>query len=1215
MADIRYFEEGYLEQGYFVYTADAQADISANAALSCDVEVVVAPQEASADLSVAATLDIQGGITFEAQSDMSAAFTPTLTANAQKTGEVLVITSFALTADFDLTKASDITLDTIVNLSLQADKLVDSTSDITSAFALSLDANKILEIQTDTTAQFALNTQAEKILETTSDMVASFALSLDANKILETTSDITSAFALSLDANKILETTSDMVASFAINADLGILKESIITLSAAFTPTLSANAQKNGEVLITPAFAFTADLGIIKPLSSNLSVQATQTVNISLTSEVIINADVFANCALSGNVNRNIDSAVSVVAQTTATGQRFRDIAQSSSAQFIITAQPERIVQASADLSTSVNITNALSVIAENVITLNAAFIPTLSANAQKNGEVLITPAFAFTANIGNIKQLASDLIAQTAQTVQVNLTTDATTDLNVIANSITTFERIRNVAQSSSAQFTANIDIGAIRTAQISMTPSFAPSITVQAQKTGEVLILSSATLGASLNTVFDNAADMSANGTLVNFTTFNPDNPDPNQDPSVIHGDSANLQTQTTVSVIVDVVREFDTAFTVSSTFVPDTAIVQEFTVNLDLQATIGNGLDYSIDLVGTPIAINENYALTYTTAGNGAVYIYSLPELTLYNTINGPGSAISPAPPWPRDVAINDNNLIVIGGPDVFGTNELRLYDIDGNLQWNYPEYGSKVAINSEFVYGASPTGSLPNTIAVVDIATGNLETSISPTLTATVMEYFNVPYDLGFGTSPSVTGEFNIVWEYFDPTWLPRWKIISSSGFQIGDQIVTYYKHLGGEDVFNSYIVLTVSGVTGAGEITNFGTSYSGNLPPTSNHTNYFGTSLKVSGEYLLVGDSEVDNYQYPNENKEKGALYVYKNHSLTGGVFHPDQPDSVNGNLGIYTDIDYPNAVSSDVYYNNEGRIYTFTITPQGAISLNSKIDNPNYYSNSNTNEFYGIHLAVNGDTLVSGNRYEESPETDSGVVYVQKLDGSLLAVIENPNTHSTPDGDYFGSTVLANSSRIVTSAITEDPPTLYSFATPIFGTILPFEWQASLIANSQLTVTTGELKETGANTSTTVNLTCDFTRVVEAEIDLAPAFTASTNVVAQRVGEITTSTTATLTIDSAVTSVANADLATIATLDVDFDIIIIGASINAGEFTLGCDFEIGKFASANLVVSSSVTAILTKYSLVLPDEITYVVPRETRAYTIPYETREYTVGD
>ena len=153
MSDQYYVDAGYVDDGYYVYIADA-----------------VSAQSSTVSLSVAAA------VTVSAVADFGSLFTPSITANAEVNGIPNLTSEFSITVTAVKNTATDITLSNIVNLSLSAAPIrstsinlnSDSTqqADLLKISTTAVSLNSIINLSTDVNHQVsAISTQTAAFLQ------------------------------------------------------------------------------------------------------------------------------------------------------------------------------------------------------------------------------------------------------------------------------------------------------------------------------------------------------------------------------------------------------------------------------------------------------------------------------------------------------------------------------------------------------------------------------------------------------------------------------------------------------------------------------------------------------------------------------------------------------------------------------------------------------------------------------------------------------------------------------------------------------------------------------------------------------------------------------------------------------------------------------------------------------------------------------------------
>ena len=120
--DLYYYETGYIDNNYFVYTADAAATPSVDSSMT----IVI-------------------GKIQEAQIDVGVLFTSSMTAIVFKNESSAMASTFSFTSSIDVNRSANITLDNIIALSSQAVKTSDDSADLSFAASQTAAAQRTLD--------------------------------------------------------------------------------------------------------------------------------------------------------------------------------------------------------------------------------------------------------------------------------------------------------------------------------------------------------------------------------------------------------------------------------------------------------------------------------------------------------------------------------------------------------------------------------------------------------------------------------------------------------------------------------------------------------------------------------------------------------------------------------------------------------------------------------------------------------------------------------------------------------------------------------------------------------------------------------------------------------------------------------------------------------------------------------------------------------------
>ncbi len=474
-----------------------------------------------------------------------------------------------------------------------------------------------------------------------------------------------------------------------------------------------------------------------------------------------------------------------------------------------------------------------------------------------------------------------------------------------------------------------------------------------------------------------------------------------------------------------------------------------------------TLNNPNAYStgeFDYFGSSVAISGNYAIVGAKneddAGgttSGKAYIFNVTTGQLVWTLNNPNAySTSESDNFGYSVAISGNYAIVTAHQedDSGGTNSGKAYIFNvttGALLWtlNNPnvystsagdQFGISVSISGQYAiigtWGEDDTSGLVSGKAYIfNVATGQLVWTLNNPNVYSTSEGDN------FGWSVAISGNYAIV------------SAMSEDNFG-GSTIQS-----GAAYIFNV--------TTGALVHTlNNPTAYS------SGQSDYFGSSVAISGNYAIVGASSED-----DAGSGSGKAYIF---NVTTGqlVWTLNNPNaygtsagdsfgaklSISGNYVLVSsssDHFFGTGAEDDAGGSDSGKAYIFTLAPttdfryveeiefSNGTTVNFLADkafqtayvpgqlvwtlnNPNAYSTSQDDQF-GYSVAISGNYVIVGSYEDDASGGASGKAYIYNVTtGQLLYTLNNPNAYSTGANDSFGSSVAISGNYAIVGASFEE---------------------------------------------------------------------------------------------------------------------------------------------------------------------------------------------
>jgi len=183
-------------------------------------------------------------------------------------------------------------------------------------------------------------------------------------------------------------------------------------------------------------------------------------------------------------------------------------------------------------------------------------------------------------------------------------------------------------------------------------------------------------------------------------------------------------------------------------------------------------------------------------------------------------------------------------------------------------------------------------------------------------------------------------------------------------------------------------------------------------PTAGTDDYFGTTVAASGSTIIIG-APFDNAG----GNDSGVAYIYD--STTGSLEHtltnpsPGSGDQFGAAVAISGSTVVIGAPWDNTLNSDSGVVYIYNSATGNLIHT---LTNPT----PGAMDLFGASVAIAGNTVVVGAPLDNINGTDSGVVYIfDSATGNLLQTITNPTPGSS---DEFGRSVAIAGSTVVVGA-------------------------------------------------------------------------------------------------------------------------------------------------------------------------------------------------
>jgi hypothetical protein len=189
---------------------------------------------------------------------------------------------------------------------------------------------------------------------------------------------------------------------------------------------------------------------------------------------------------------------------------------------------------------------------------------------------------------------------------------------------------------------------------------------------------------------------------------------------------------------------------------------------------------------------------------------------------------------------------------------------------------------------------------------------------------------------------------------------------------------------------------------------------------------FGFNVAISGDTIVIGAHQEDTN---GPSTDDGAAYVF----TRSGVTWTQQAKLVASDPGVLDYFGYSVALSGDTIVvgayqedttPNTGNGAAYVFTRSGVTwTQQAKL----LASDAASDEFFGTSVAISGDTIVVGARWEDTvPNSENGAAYVFTRSGPTWTQQAKLLASDAASGDEFGFDVAISGDTIVVGAFQED---------------------------------------------------------------------------------------------------------------------------------------------------------------------------------------------
>jgi Ca2+-binding RTX toxin-like protein len=186
-------------------------------------------------------------------------------------------------------------------------------------------------------------------------------------------------------------------------------------------------------------------------------------------------------------------------------------------------------------------------------------------------------------------------------------------------------------------------------------------------------------------------------------------------------------------------------------------------------------------------------------------------------------------------------------------------------------------------------------------------------------------------------------------------------------------------------------------------------------PGADQSDNFGSAMKISGDYIVIGASLED-----TGGADNGLIYVYNasTNSLLRTIANPaGTNDGFGSNIKIHDDLMIVGVSGNDADASNSGRAYIFDLSTGGLLHT---LVNPF----PDINDYFGSSVAINSNYAVVSAGRDDMGVVDSGSAFIFDVTtGNLLHTLTNP---TLDDYDGYGTETVISADKVFISATYEE---------------------------------------------------------------------------------------------------------------------------------------------------------------------------------------------
>jgi hypothetical protein len=241
---------------------------------------------------------------------------------------------------------------------------------------------------------------------------------------------------------------------------------------------------------------------------------------------------------------------------------------------------------------------------------------------------------------------------------------------------------------------------------------------------------------------------------------------------------------------------------------------------------------------------------------------------------------------------------------------------------------------------------------------------------------------------------------------------------------------YYDDDGGSNSGSAYVF----------QLTSSGTwTYAEKLiAPDDYSSDYFGYSVAISGSWIVVGA-----YADDDGGSASGSAYVWQrtdsgSWEYGNKIIAPDDysSDYFGSSVSISGSWLVVGAYNDDDDGSSSGSAYVFQLTSSGSWTYAEKLTAPD----AAASDYFGQSVSISGSRIIVGAYQDDDTASNSGSAYVFQLaENGSWEFAEKVASPDAASGDYFGASVGISDSWIVSGAYYDDDVASNSGSVYVFS--------------------------------------------------------------------------------------------------------------------------------------------------------------------------------